>query len=84
MMSWLFGFNKPPPPSDEPPLIPSRPLRDGNWENEGVRIASVFRSLNPLVLERAAEAVRVLENLRKSVDLTSKDNLLTIFGSTWG
>lgn len=73
MMSWLFGINK-------PPLVPSRPPRDDNSENEGVRIAPVYRSLDPLVLERAAKAVRVLEKSRKSVDLTSEDN----FGGTCG
>lgn len=74
-MSWLFGVNKPPPPGEEPPLIPGSPGGgdQGGGDSGGKddtgdgKTAPVWRSFDPSGLERAAKAARELEKSRKCI-----------------
>ena len=82
-MSWLFGVNKPPPPGEEPPLIPGSPGGgdhgggdDGGKDDTGDgKTAPVWRSFDPSGLERAAKAARELEKSRKCIKQFNFDTL---------
>ena len=82
-MSWLFGVNKPPPPGEEPPLIPGSPRGgdqgggdDGGKDDTGDgKTAPVWRSFDPSGLERAAKAARELEKSRKCIKQFNFDTL---------
>ncbi|KAM7443168.1 ATPase AAA domain-containing protein 3-B [Porites harrisoni] len=73
-MSWLFGVNKPPPPGEEPPLIPGSPGGGDQGGGDGGgkddtgdgKTAPVWRSFDPSGLERAAKAARELEKSHHS------------------
>lgn len=82
-MSWLFGVNKPPPPGEEPPLIPGSPGggdqggEDGGGKDDtgDSKTAPVWRSFDPSGLERAAKAARELEKSRKCIKQFNFDTL---------
>lgn len=82
-MSWLFGVNKPPPPGEEPPLIPGSPGggdqggEDGGGKDDTgeSKTAPVWRSFDPSGLERAAKAARELEKSRKCIKQFNFDTL---------
>ena len=82
-MSWLFGVNKPPPPGEEPPLIPGSPGggdrggEDGGGKDDtgDSKTAPVWRSFDPSGLERAAKAARELEKSRKCIKQFNSDTL---------
>ena len=82
-MSWLFGVNKPPPPGEEPPLIPGSPGggdqgggdSGGKDDTGDSKTAPVWRSFDPSGLERAAKAARELEKSRKCIKQFNFDTL---------
>lgn len=82
-MSWLFGVNKPPPPGEEPPLIPGSPGGgdQGGGDSGGKddtgdgKTVPVWRSFDPSGLERAAKAARELEKSRKCIKQFNFDTL---------
>ena len=82
-MSWLFGVNKPPPPGEEPPVIPGSPGggdqggEDGGGKDDtgDSKTAPVWRSFDPSGLERAAKAARELEKSCKCIKQFNFDTL---------